>query len=125
MSDGQRILLADDDPDIRALVRYRLQKAGYEVIDAGDGQTALTLAQEHHPDLAVLDVMMPGMDGFQVTAALRADSKTASIPVILLTARVHAADVERGFAAGADDYIRKPFSPQELLLRVQRAVGRR
>lgn len=125
MSEPQRILLADDDPDILALVSYRLQKAGFEVMTAGDGQTALDLAAEHPPALAVLDVMMPNVDGYLVTEELRRRPETERVPIILLTARVHDADVERGFQAGADDYIRKPFSPQELVLRVERTLGRR
>ena len=125
--DGDRpvVLVADDDDDIRDLVAFRLDRAGYEVLRAGDGQQALDLAREHHPDLAVLDVMMPKLTGYDVTRELRADTATSRIPVILLTARVQEADVARGFEAGADDYVKKPFSPQELKARVQAVLGRR
>ena len=119
------VLVADDDDDIRDLVAFRLDRAGYEVLRAGDGQQALDLAKEHIPDLAVLDVMMPKLTGYDVTRELRADPETSRIPVILLTARVQEADVARGFEAGADDYVKKPFSPQELKARVQAVLGRR
>jgi DNA-binding response OmpR family regulator len=119
------VLVADDDDDIRDLVAFRLARAGYEVLRAGDGQQALDLAREHHPDLAVLDVMMPKLTGYDVTRELRANQETSRIPVILLTARVQEADVARGFEAGADDYVKKPFSPQELKARVQAVLGRR
>jgi DNA-binding response OmpR family regulator len=119
------VLVADDDDDIRDLVAFRLDRAGYEVLRAGDGEQALQLAKEHHPDLAVLDVMMPKLTGYDVTRELRADAATSRIPVILLTARVQEADVARGFEAGADDYVKKPFSPQELKARVQAVLGRR
>ena len=126
-SEGDRpvVLVADDDDDIRDLVAFRLDRAGYEVLRAGDGQQALDLAREHHPDLAVLDVMMPKLTGYDVTRELRANAETSRIPVILLTARVQEADVARGFEAGADDYVKKPFSPQELKARVQAVLGRR
>ena len=126
-TEGDRpvVLVADDDDDIRDLVAFRLDRAGYEVLRAGDGQQALDLAKEHVPDLAVLDVMMPKLTGYDVTRELRADAATSRIPVILLTARVQEADVARGFEAGADDYDKKPFSPQELKARVQAVLGRR
>ena len=126
MSDDPRtVLVADDDEDILQLVSFRLERAGYKVVTAADGQQALAAAREHKPDLAVLDVMMPGLNGYEVTRQLRADAATATIPVILLTARVQEADVSRGFEAGADDYLRKPFSPQELRSRVQAILARR
>jgi DNA-binding response OmpR family regulator len=118
------VLVADDDDDIRDLVAFRLDRAGYEVLRAGDGQQALDLAKEHVPDLAVLDVMMPKLTGYDVTRELRANAATSRIPVILLTARVQEADVARGFEAGADDYVKKPFSPQELRSRVEAILGR-
>ena len=126
MSDVPRtVLVADDDEDILQLVSFRLERAGYTVVTAADGQQALAAARQHQPDLAVLDVMMPGLNGYEVTRQLRADPATAAIPVILLTARVQEADVSRGFEAGADDYLRKPFSPQELRSRVQAILARR
>jgi DNA-binding response OmpR family regulator len=119
------VLVADDDPDIRELVAYRMARSGYEVLQATNGEEALELATARCPDLAILDVMMPRCDGFEVTRRLRAQEQTAGIPIILLTARAQDADVARGFGVGADDYIRKPFSPQELAMRVQAILGRR
>jgi DNA-binding response OmpR family regulator len=118
------VLVADDDADILALVAFRLEHAGYAVVTASDGDEALRLARERQPDLAVLDVMMPKLTGYDVTRALRAEDATARLPVILLTARVQEADVARGYEAGADDYVKKPFSPQELRARVQSVLGR-
>ena len=118
------ILAADDDEDILELVAFRLERSGYTVLRARDGEEALRIAQEAKPDLAVLDVMMPKLDGFAVTRRLRAEGATSRMPIILLTARAQDADVQAGFDAGADDYIRKPFSPQELRARVQAILGR-
>ena len=119
------VLAADDDEDILALVTFRLERSGYSVLQARDGAEALELARAKKPDLAVLDVMMPKMDGFELTRRLRAEEATSRMPIILLTARAQDADVQQGFDAGADDYIRKPFSPQELRSRVQAILGRR
>ena len=119
------VLVADDDPDILALVTFRLERAGYEVVGANDGEQALQLALAQPPDLAVLDVMMPKLDGYEVTTRLRQNERTRRIPIILLTARVQEADIARGFEVGADDYVKKPFSPQELGARVQAILGRR
>jgi DNA-binding response OmpR family regulator len=119
------VLVADDDDDVLALVVRRLERDGYTVITARDGAEALRMAQENLPDLAVLDVMMPHLTGYEVTRQLRLETATERIPVILLTARVQEADVKRGFSVGADDYIKKPFSPQELRSRVQAVLGRR
>jgi DNA-binding response OmpR family regulator len=125
-SDGQPVILAaDDDPDIRELVAFRLERSGYTVLQAADGEEARALALEHTPDLAVLDVMMPKMDGFEVVRRLRAEEATKRMPIIMLTARAQDSDVEEGFESGADDYLRKPFSPQELRARVQAILGRR
>ena len=119
------ILAADDDEDILALVAFRLERSGYTVLQARDGQEAFELARSEKPDLAVLDVMMPKLDGFELTRRLRAEEATSRMPIILLTARAQDADVQAGFDAGADDYLRKPFSPQELRARVQAILGRR
>jgi DNA-binding response OmpR family regulator len=124
-NDRPLVLVADDDADIRALVTFRLERAGYDVVEASDGEEALRLAREQTPDLAVLDVMMPKLTGEEVTRRIRGDAATHRMPVILLTARVQEDDVARGFEAGADDYIKKPFSPQELRARVQAVLGRR
>jgi DNA-binding response OmpR family regulator len=125
---GERplILVADDDEDILQLVAFRLDKAGYRIVTAADGEEALRIALEQKPDLAVLDVMMPKLTGIEVTQRIRAaDGDLQQMPIVLLTARVQEADVARGFEVGADDYIKKPFSPQELRARVQAILGRR
>jgi two-component system phosphate regulon response regulator PhoB len=119
------VLVADDDPDILALVRLRLERDGYEVLSAPDGETALDLALARTPDLALLDVMMPRLDGYEVARRLRRHGPTTAIPIILLTARVQEPDVELGIEAGADDYVIKPFSPQAVGARVQAALGAR
>jgi DNA-binding response OmpR family regulator len=112
------VLAADDDEDILELIRLRLSRSGFELLLARDGPEALALARERKPDLALLDVAMPGLDGFGVAAALKADAETAQIKIVMLTARAQKNDVAQGFAAGADDYITKPFSPQALQARV-------
>ena len=119
------VLVADDDDDVLALVTFRLERAGYRVIQARDGAEALRMAGQHRPQLAILDLMMPRLDGYEVTRAIRGDVAIADMPVVLLTARSQEADVARGFGAGADDYISKPFSPQELLSRVEAILERR
>jgi DNA-binding response OmpR family regulator len=119
------VLAADDDEDILALVTFRLERSGYTVLQARDGAEALELARAEKPDLAVLDIMMPKLDGLELTRRLRAEEATSRMPIILLTARAQDTDVQQGFDAGADDYIRKPFSPQELRARVQAMLGRR
>jgi DNA-binding response OmpR family regulator len=118
------VLVADDEDDIRSLVSFRLKRAGYEVITAADGEEALLLATTRLPDLVVLDMMMPKATGLEVTRSMRAHEATKDIPVILLTARAQEGDVVRGFEAGADDYVKKPFSPQDLQARVQALLER-
>jgi DNA-binding response OmpR family regulator len=118
------VLVADDEDDIRSLVSFRLKRAGYEVITAADGEEALLLATTRLPDLVVLDMMMPKATGLEVTRSMREQSTTKDIPIILLTARAQEADVARGFDAGADDYVKKPFSPQDLQARVQALLER-
>jgi DNA-binding response OmpR family regulator len=118
------VLVADDEEDIRALVAFRLKRAGYEVITAADGEEALLLATTRLPDLAVLDMMMPKATGLEVTHSMREQAATKDIPVILLTARAQEVDVQRGFEAGADDYVKKPFSPQDLQTRVHALLER-
>jgi DNA-binding response OmpR family regulator len=112
------ILVADDEADILALVAYRLKQDGYEVVQATNGEEAVEMGRELIPDLAVIDVMMPFMDGYEVTELMRGAKETERVPVILLTARIQDADVKRGTEAGADAYIKKPFSPDELKTRV-------
>lgn len=118
-SSSRTALIAEDDSDIRELVATKLSGAGFRVIAAADGTSALAAIREQHPDVALLDVMMPGTSGLQILEAVRADPETAAIPVILLSARSQEFDVETGIASGASDYIVKPFSPRELLERVE------
>ena len=118
------VLVADDDADIRDLVAFKLEQAGFEVISVEDGQTALEQARSRQPTLAVLDVSMPGLSGIDVCRMLRADPTTAGMLIIMLTARVQEQDVEGGFNAGADDYVTKPFSPRELVSRIQALLSR-
>ena len=118
------ILVIDDEPDLVELVEFNLKKDGYEVIVAKNGQSGLEIAQKHVPDLIVLDLMMPGIDGLEVCRQLRADSRTRGIPMIMLTAKAEEADRIVGLELGADDYVTKPFSPRELVARV-RALLRR
>jgi DNA-binding response OmpR family regulator len=119
MSDHPLILCADDDEDILSLVALRLRRAGYEVVQAHDGDEALELARSRRPAVAVLDVMMPRLTGHEVLAAIRADDELRELKVVLLSARVQEADVERGMEAGADAYLAKPFRSEELLAQVE------
>jgi DNA-binding response OmpR family regulator len=119
-----RILVADDDVDIRELVEFKLSTLGHVVVTVGDGAAAIDACQSDRPDLAVLDVMMPGVSGLDAIRAIRADPALADLPVILLTARAQESDVETGFESGADDYITKPFSPRELASRVEALLTR-
>lgn len=118
------VVVADDDPDILGLVAFPLERAGYVVITASDGAQALAAIREHRPTVAILDVTMPKLNGYEITEQLRADASTRHIGVILLTARVQEADIARGYDAGADDYLQKPFSPQELETHVRALADR-
>jgi DNA-binding response OmpR family regulator len=119
------VLVAEDDEDILALVVFDLEDEGYEVLKARNGKEAISLAFDRLPDLILLDVAMPGLDGYDVTLRLRADESTRGIPVVLLTARAQVKDVILGFEAGANDYVTKPFRPDELRTRLHAALGRR
>lgn len=119
------VLVADDDPDIRDLVVFKLERAGHQTVSVPDGLAALEAARNSSPDLAIIDVTMPGMDGLGVCAELRADLRTAHIPVILLTARAQGTDHQSGIEAGALEYVTKPFSPRELVDRVDRILSDR
>lgn len=121
---GERILVVDDEPDIVALVVYHLAKAGFRISTASNGADALRLAQQDRPALVVLDLMLPGMSGLEVLEQLRADESGQEIAVLLLTARREEPDRIKGLSSGADDYLTKPFSPQELVLRVRNILRR-
>jgi DNA-binding response OmpR family regulator len=115
------VLVADDDKDILQLLRLRLELLGYAVVQAANGVEALELAREQEPALAILDVMMPGLDGLEVTRQLRAGN--SPIPIILLTARIQESDVSAGFDAGADAYLGKPFDAVDLRNKVEELLG--
>jgi two-component system phosphate regulon response regulator PhoB len=119
-----RILVVDDEPDITALVAYHLAKAGHRVSTAANGSDALKAAREERPDIVILDLMLPGVSGYDVLAELRRRDDTREVGVILLTSRREEADRIRGLSLGADDYLSKPFSPQELSLRVNALLRR-
>ena len=118
------ILVADDDVDIRELVEFKLSTMGHDIVAVGDGAAAVEACRAEKPDLAVLDVMMPGVSGLDAIREIRSDPSLAVLPVILLSARAQESDVETGFDSGADDYITKPFSPRELASRVQALLSR-
>jgi len=121
---GDRILVVDDEPDIIALVAYHLARSGYRVSTASTGTEALQAVRDEQPALVVLDLMLPELSGFQVLERLRADRALADIPVLMLTARREEPDRVQGLSLGADDYLVKPFSPQELVLRVRNILRR-
>jgi len=118
------VLIVDDEPDVIDLLVYNLQKAGYRTATARDGATALQKARDEIPSLIVLDLMLPQMDGTEVCRHLKADPKTAHIPIIMLTAKVEEVDRVVGLELGADDYVTKPFSPREIALRVKGVLRR-
>ena len=117
------ILVADDDEDILFLVTTRLRRDGLNVVQASRGDDALALAKEMKPVLAVLDVGMPGLDGLEVLEQIRADTSLGATKVLLLTAKAQESDVRRGYEAGADAYVKKPFSPAELAEKVRELYG--
>lgn len=119
-----RILVVDDEPDILNLLEYNLRRAGFEAILAKDGPEALEAARRHRPDLVLLDIMLPDMEGTEVLRRLKSADSTAQIPVIMLTAKGEEVDKIVGFELGAEDYITKPFSPRELVLRVRAVLKR-
>jgi DNA-binding response OmpR family regulator len=123
MSDRLLVLCADDDEDILSLVALRLERAGFEVVSAADGEQAVELARARRPALAVLDVMMPKRTGYEVLAELRGDEALRGMKVILLSARVQEGDVEQGMNAGADAYLAKPFKAQDLVSKVQELLA--
>ena len=112
------VLVADDEADVLELVALHLERAHFDVVRASDGDEAMELAQVMRPDVAVLDVMMPGLNGYELVSRMREMHETAGIPVLLLTARAGQLDVVQGYRAGADEYMKKPFSPHDLVDRV-------
>lgn len=122
--DKALVLVVDDERDIRNLVMLRLDQAGYETTEAADGTQALRLVQELRPDLIVLDVRMPDLDGYQICERIRADEEMRETPILLLSASVHEHEVQHGLDAGANDYLRKPFRASELQERVAALLGR-
>lgn len=124
MSENKRILVCDDDPLLADLVEYRLASRGYDVVIARDGGEALARLQEGKPDAIVLDVMMPVIDGYEVLRRVREDADLSAVPVIMLTARKQERDIVEALGLGANDYIVKPFIPEELVARLGRLLGR-
>ena len=121
----EKILVVDDEEDILELVKYNLAKEGYQVVSALSGEQALTRAREDNPDVILLDLMLPGLDGLDVCRHLKNNPNTSATPVIMLTAKVEDADIVSGLELGADDYITKPFSPRVLLARIKAVLRRR
>jgi two-component system response regulator MtrA len=119
-----RIVVADDDMDIRDLVEFKLATMGHEIVTVADGSSAVDACESQHPDLAVFDIMMPGLTGLEAVREIRKNPALAHLPVILLTARAQQSDVQTGYASGADDYITKPFSPKDLATRVEALLSR-
>lgn len=119
-----RVLVVDDDPNIRELIRIKLTAAGHHVTTAADGEEGLAIALDERPQLVVLDVMMPKMTGLEVCRCLRADTTMVDVPIVLITAKADEADVQKGFEMGADEYITKPFSPRDLLARLENVLHR-
>lgn len=117
------ILLADDDPDILQLMRWRLERAGHQVLDTASGQQVVELAQQHRPQLVLMDVMMPELDGYQACQQLRAHPDLGGIPVVLLSARAAESDRRRGLEAGASEYLVKPFGLPQLLTLIEQLLA--
>ncbi len=124
MASHPQILIVDDEIDLVRLVRYNLEKEGFDVLSAYDGKTTFSLMQDHNPDLVILDLMLPDMSGIKICQTIKQDPQTKSIPIIMLTARSSETDRVSGFESGADDYVVKPFSPKELVLRVKAMLSR-
>jgi len=120
----EKILIVEDEKDIIKMLEYNFKKEGFRTISAPDGEDALEYAVREHPDLIILDLMLPGMDGLEVCKELKKETKTASIPIIMLTAKVQESDKVVGLELGADDYVTKPFSPRELIARIKAVLRR-
>ncbi|MEZ5987740.1 MAG: response regulator [Planctomycetota bacterium] len=120
----EKILLIEDEPDILDVLEYNLRREGYRVVKSRDGEEGLRLAKREGPDLVLLDLMLPGLDGIEVCRSLKSDPVTQPIPVIMVTAKGEESDVVLGLGVGADDYVSKPFSPKELIARVKAVLRR-
>ena len=120
---AKKILVVEDDPASSRLISYTLERAGYQVLTAPNGLEGLGKAQEEEPDLVILDVMLPGLDGFQVCRRLRAESRTRHLPILMLSAKAQEIDKATGLKVGADDYLTKPADPSELVARVQNLLA--
>jgi CheY-like chemotaxis protein len=123
MTTSHLVLVADDEEDIVGLVTMIIERSGHEVVSVRDGAQALAALRRRRPDLVVLDISMPEVDGLEVLRRIRADEETSELPVLLLSAQAQEADVRRGFATGASAYVKKPFSPRELAQRVDELLG--
>jgi DNA-binding response OmpR family regulator len=119
------VLVVEDEPDVAELMRYNLHKEGWDVVTVGNGADAVKRAREAHPDIILLDIMVPQLNGWEVCRRLKQDAETAGVPVIMVTGRVEEGDKILGFELGADDYVTKPFSPRELIARIRAVVRRR
>jgi two-component system alkaline phosphatase synthesis response regulator PhoP len=119
-----KILIAEDEPHLREVLRFQLENAGYDVIEASDGEQAVEQAHQHQPDLLLLDVMMPHLDGYELTRALRSDPRYATIPIVMLTSKDARIDQLRGLDAGADAYMTKPADAREIVRQVEALLAR-
>ncbi len=124
MSRAVRVLVVDDDPVILDLLRINFEIEGFDVLSATDGEEGLAKARAEAPDVVLCDIMMPRLDGIELVTTLRDDPRTAHLPVVLLSAKAQKVEVDRGLAAGADDYVTKPFDPLELLDRVNAVLAK-
>lgn len=120
----ETILIVEDEKDIIKMLEYNLKKEGFKTLSVRNGEDAIGLARSEHPDIIILDLMLPGIDGLEVCKTLKGDSKTASIPIIMLTAKSQESDKVVGLELGADDYVTKPFSPKELIARIKAVLRR-
>lgn len=123
MTEKRRILIVDDEEDLREMLKFRLQALGYDVSEAADGQEGLDKARSENPDLVILDLMLPKIDGFKVCRMLKFDKKYKDIPIIMFTARAQKKDIDIGKETGADAYITKPFEPEVLVAKIKELVG--
>jgi CheY-like chemotaxis protein len=124
-SPGRRVLVVEDEPENRLFIGLMLRTEGYDVVEAEDGPTALKLLGVSHPDLILLDVMMPGLNGWQVFERIRGDGRWDHVPVVMLTALAQRADVERAVELGVDGYLTKPFEPADLIHTIEETLGKR